>query len=340
MRRVYIVTGAYGHLGSTIVRKLKETGARVRALILPQDKLAGSEQMDIELVEGDVRNKESMRPLFEGLDADEVVVIHTAAIVDIRAEVSPNTYEVNVNGTKNLIELCLEHQIHRYIHVSSVHAIPEPKDLRVIKETKDFSPDTVSGNYAKTKAEASRYVMNCIREKGLPAIILHPSGIIGPCDPGRNHIVQGIIKYLNGEMPTCPNAGYDFVDVRDVADACIAAVDKGRVGETYILSNRHYSMPELFKMLHLITGQKAMRYYIPMWVCKAAASISESLAKRSKVPPSFTKYSLETLESNDKFSCEKAVKELGYKNTDMYDTLKDTAVWLSQQKLIRSQEKL
>lgn len=335
MKRIYIVTGAYGHLGSTIIRKLIEKGAAVRALILPQDQLAAAEQWDIERVEGDVRDIESLRPLFAGTADMEVVVIHTAAIVDIRTEVSPNTYEVNVNGTKNMVDLSLEYGVHRFIHISSVHAIPEPKDLRVIQETKTFSPDTVEGSYAKTKAEASQYVIQSVQEKGLPAIILHPSGIIGPFDSGRNHIIQGIIKYLNGQLFTCPNAGYDFVDVRDIAEACIAAVDKGRIGETYILSNRHYAMPEIFRMLHLMTGQRRIRYYIPMWLAKAAAPLFEIQAKRSKMPPIYTKYSLETLESNDKFSCSKAVKELGYRTRDMYDTLQDTVYWLAQQGIVR-----
>lgn len=334
MERVYIITGVYGHLGSTIARKLCERGVRVRGLVFAGERPTDPEGIDIEEVPGDIRDKASLRPLFEGLENYEKVVIHAAAVVDIHSTVLPITREVNVDGTKNIAELAREYGVWRFLHISSVHALPESPESRVISETKDYSADAVVGGYAKTKAEASRYIMGQI-DLGLPAIILHPSGIIGPHDNGRNNAVRSIINFVNKRLPGSPRGGYDFVDVRDVADACIAAVDKGRVGEPYIICNRNYEMGEVFNMSSRITGLRARGSWVPTWLAKAVSPFTEWVANHKKKAPLVTSYSLHALAANDRFSHEKASVELGYWPRDMVDTLRDTLLWLSENGLIK-----
>ncbi len=340
LNRIVLITGANGHLGRNLVKLLTAQGVRVRGLVLPGEKAPMLEENNIEIVRGDVTDPASLRPLFAGLENREVVVVHTAAVIDISSKVTQRARRVNVDGTKNVVALALEYGVHRFIHVSSVHAIPVPAGRRTIVETKEFSPGIVSGSYAKTKAEASAFVMRQIKENGLPAVILHPSGIAGPLDSGTNNIVAAIKGYLNGRIPACPRGGYDIVDVRDVAAACASAIDSGRVGETYILSNRHYEFSELFAMLREVTGKKKKRCpVVPIWMAKLAAPVLERSAKRKKQPPLITPYSLEALSSNDNFSHQKASRELGFWPRDIYETLQDTVAWLREQKLLKKDGK-
>ena len=326
MKKLYIITGANGHLGSTIIRKLRSTACRIRGLILPTE--TGTDEENLTYYTGDIRSKDSLRPLFENTDGEEVIVIHTAGIIDISEHVSPTVYDVNVNGTKNVLALCKEFAVSRLVYVSSVHAIPELDPLSVLHEVNTFSPDTVIGGYAKTKAEATQAVLDAAKD-GLDAVVVHPSGILGPYDRSGNHLVQMVTDYISKRLPACVRGGYDFVDVRDVADGCLAAAEKGRSGECYILSNRHYEIKEVLAMVKEETGRRKLPV-LPMWMAKAAAPMMQWYAKCKKERPLYTKYSLHTLQSNDRFSHTKATLELGYNPRDLKQTIHDTIVWYTE----------
>lgn len=329
MKQLFIITGANGHLGTTIIRKLSKKNKKVRGFVLPGEKTREYRQVDY--VAGDICEKETMRPLFQNTQGMQVIVIHTAGIVDIADKVTDKMYEVNVNGTKNMLELCMEYQVSRLVYVSSVHAIPEKSKLQVMNETLEFSPDKVEGGYAKTKAEATKLVLEASKQ-GLDVVVVHPSGILGPFDSSGNHLVQLVKDYIQGRLPACVHGGYDFVDVRDVAQGCLAAVAKGKSGECYILSNRHYEVKDVLNMIKSIRGGKKIPM-LPMWCARAGEPILKSYAKWKKRRPLYTKYSLYTLTSNDKFSHDKATKELDYHPRDLYDTLKDTIHWLGKKKV-------
>ncbi|MFQ9441213.1 MAG: NAD-dependent epimerase/dehydratase family protein [Acutalibacteraceae bacterium] len=236
--------------------------------------------------------------------------------------------DVNVNGTKKIVELCLRHKVKKLVHTSSVHAIPEKSHGETITEVSEFDPKSVHGLYAKTKAAASQIVLNAVKQ-GLNASIVHPSGIIGPGDYGRTHLTQLVISYLNGTLTACVNGGYDFVDVRDVADGIISCVENGRAGECYILSNQFYTIQEVLDDLHEITGKRRLKSVLPLWFAKLTAPLAEVWYKMLRQPPLYTSYSLYTLESNGNFSHEKATQELGYHPRSMKDTLTDMAYWLN-----------
>ncbi len=325
MSRVYIVTGANGHLGRNLIECLLKAEQEVHALILPGEQMPHfPNEYLMDVVEGNVCDIKSMIPLFADTEGKEIVLIHAAAIIDIRSNVSPLTYQVNVVGTKNVVQLALQYRVYRYLHVSSVHAIPEPKVNKLIRETKFFSPQKVHGGYAKTKAEATQLVMDAIQNQGLPGIIVHPSGIIGPDEAGHNNIVAAIKNFVQGKLHICPEGGYNFVDVRDIAHACIKAVDSGRLGEPYILSGRYYRMRDLFDMANTITQEKHRFISVPIWLLKMFAPWMERWAEHKHQAPLITPYSLFALASRANFSHQKASCELGFWPRDMYDTLKDT----------------
>lgn len=324
MKKLYIVTGAAGHLGSTIIRYLSRLDCLVRGLILPSEK--ASDGGNITYYRGDVTKLDTLEPIFSRTGGYSVIVIHTAGLISMANNVSPQLYTVNVNGTKNIIAKSMKHHVTRLVYVSSVHAIPEAPDMATITEVGSFSPDTVVGAYAKTKAEASEAVINAVKA-GLDAVIVHPSGIIGPFDNGRNHMVQMIADYITGKLPAGVNGGYDFVDVRDVAKGCILAADKGTAGECYILSNRYCTVKDLFKYIRLVVhGYK--KPCIPLWLAKSAAPLIEYAGKLLHKRPLYTRYALRALESNSIFSHDKATLKLGFTPRDLKDTVADTVLWL------------
>lgn len=320
MKIFYLVTGADGHLGSTIIRILRKKNKHVRGLLL-----SGHTAPDIqgaEFVYGDVRDIESLRPFFQVPSEFGLVVLHTAGIISIEERVTPLLYEVNVTGTKNIISLCREYQVKRLLYVSSVHAIPETDRLSVISETTNFSPDNVVGAYAKTKAEATKAVLDAAKN-GLDAVVVHPSGILGPYDTSGNHLVQMVKDYIQGRLPACVKGGYDFVDVRDVALGCLSALQNGRRGECYILSNRHYEIKDVLKMVKTMKGGRHI-FTIPLWMAKMATPFIGWLSHMKKRRPLYTRYSLYTLQSNDRFDHGKATAELNYRPRDLKHTIKDT----------------
>ena len=326
MEKTYLVTGACGHLGGTLVRLLERTGAQVRGLRLPEEQ--ARDRAHVTYYPGDVRDRDSLRLLFRGLADREVVVFHTAAIVDISGEVTPQMHDVNVNGTKNILALCREYGVKRLVYVSSVHAIPEKDGYAVLREVDRFSPQQVTGGYAKTKAEATQAVLDAAAQ-GLDAVVVHPSGILGPFDGTGNHLVQLVKEYAGGKLPACVKGGYDFVDVRDVAAGCLAAAEKGRSGQCYILSNRHYEVQEVLAMAKTLCHGRRLPV-LPMWMAQAAEPLLGWVARVKKQRPLYTKYSLYTLRSNDRFDHGKATAELGYRPRDLRQTVRDTLRWLAK----------
>lgn len=334
MKRLYLVTGAYGHLGHTIVDELLARGENVRGLALPGDSIPAPVRRGLEIYQGDVCHPDSLAEFFHVDEPCEMVVIHTAGIVSIASKFNQKVFDVNVVGTKNIVDMCRKTGVKRLIHVSSVHAIPEKAKGETVTEVSRFDYRKVEGLYAQTKAKATQIVLNAAAS-GLDAVVVHPSGILGPGDYGHGHLTQLVSDYLNGRLTACVKGGYDFVDVRDVAAGILAAVDKGRKGECYILSNRFYSVRELLDTLHEVTGRKKIKTVLPLWFAKGTAPLAETYYKILKQPPLYTRYSLYTLTGNGRFSHEKADRELGYTTRDMRDTLRDTAAFLIAQGRIR-----
>lgn len=329
MKRLYIITGAAGHLASTIIKYLRNTDCHIRGLILPSE--SGEDDRQITYYKGDITKIESLEAIFSGLECNEVIVIHAAGIISIGDEVTPLLYNVNVKGTKNIIEQCMRHHIKRLVYVSSVHAIPETEEKATIAETAKFSKDTVTGAYAATKAEATKAVLDAV-QNGLDAVVVHPSGIVGPYDSGNNHIVQLISMCISGKLPAGVTGGYDFVDVRDVAKGCLEAAEHGTKGSCYILSNRYFTVKELLEYVRKITGGRK-KICLPMGLARAFVPVFEWIAKATHTRPLYTRYALYTISSNGHFTHDKATAELGYHPRDMQATVADTISWLQGQKV-------
>ncbi|MFU8793188.1 MAG: NAD-dependent epimerase/dehydratase family protein [Acholeplasmataceae bacterium] len=333
MAALYIVTGANGHLGNTICKLLIKDKKHVRGLILPGGSAKMLLDLGVEVVFGDVTKVASLEPLFDmGKETfSEVYVIHTAGIVSIATKKTPILELVNVHGTAHMIEVSMKHQVDRFIYVSSVHAILERPHDEVISEASHFHPDLVHGAYAKTKAEATQLVLDATK-KGLKGIVVHPSGIIGPNDYGKTNMTMMIEDYMNNKLTSRVEGAYDFVDVRDVAQGILGALNKGDVGACYILSGHHTELSHLFKLLKELSGKKRLIHVLPFWFAKLTIPLAELYYKLKKQSPIYSKYSLYTLKTNAHFSHDKATQTFNYQIRPLKETLKDTITWLDTQK--------
>ena len=319
----YILTGAAGHVGSTVLKELLHRGDRVRALLLPGQT---PPVQGPEYVYGDVRDAGSLQPLFAGMGG--ATVIHTAAIISIAGRVSDQVRAVNVGGTRNILDLCRQSGIRRLVHVCSSHALPELPRGQVQREIDDYDPDKVRGCYAKTKAEAARDVVAAAK-KGLDAVLVLPTGIFGPGDRGGNHLLQMVIQYMQGKLPAYVKGGYDFVDVRDVARGILLAAEKGRTGESYLLNGAYASLRQVLTQVKELCHLKALPE-LPRFLGQAAVPFVELASRISGHRPLYTAYSLRVLGSNAAYSHEKAARELGYAPRPLTETIRDMVAWLQE----------
>jgi len=331
--QIYLVTGATGHLGYTIVSQLISDGRQVRALVLPQDALSSRLPREVDILRGNVLDKQSLDLFFKVPPDVEIYLIHSAGIVTTSLKYRQIVYDVNVQGTKNLLEAAANHQVKKMVYVSSVHAIPELPKGQVIREVGHFDKNLVYGMYSKTKAEATQAVLEAAA-KGLDVTVVHPSGICGPNSHAYNYATQLVIDCWKGLLPMGVEGGYDFVDVRDVASGTISSCHKGKRGECYILANRYISVKEIFTTFQELTGKKLPRLMAPLWMAKASLPLCSLYYKIKKRLPLFSSYSLYTLNTNANFSSDKARLQLGYVTRPFQETLADTIEWLKKEKSI------
>lgn len=320
-----VVTGGTGHIGNVLVRRLIEQGKEVKIFTLPSESLKSVKGLDVEIVKGDVRDIDSLISAFEGAE----VVYHLAGIISILPDKNGLLYDVNVNGTRNVVNACIKTGVKRLIYTSSVHALKEPPKGTIIDENCKFEPQHSRGGYDETKALASLEVLKGIK-KGLEAVIVCPSGIIGPYDYHISQMGTLFIYYMNGSMKAYLDGAYDFVDVRDVAEGLILACEHGKSGETYILSGERIKVPELMKYLEKITGVKAPSFKAPFWLLKVSCKLTPLYYRFTKDKPLFTSYSIEVLNSNSEISYNKARNELGFSPRPVKESIKDSVEWFKE----------
>ena len=327
MKRTYLITGARGHLASTIIQYLRREDCHIRGLILPTE--TGQDDAQLTYYRGDVTKPETLAPFFAGLACNEVIVIHAAGLISIGSGQEERLRDVNVLGTRNVIAACRRNQVRRLVYVSSVHAIPQQPGAQPVREAAQFSPRLVTGAYAATKAEATQAVLDA-GAAGLDVVVVHPSGIFGPYDGGSNHMVQLIQLAISGRLPAGVKGGYDFVDVRDVAKGCLLAAEHGQAGNCYILSNRYLSIRELLQNVRAVAGGLP-KPCLPLGLARAFVPLFGAVARLTHTRPLFTNYALDTIASGERFCHDKATQELGYQPRALLCTVQDTIAWLQGQ---------
>ncbi len=286
MNAIYLVTGAAGFLGSNVCRLLLQQGQRVRGLVLPGDRYAQYVPEGTEVMEGDICRPDSVARFFAVAEATETILIHCASMVTVNPDYNPLLVKVNVEGTENLIWQSLAHkECRKMVYVGSTGAIPEAPHGTAIREVENYDVENVVGWYSRTKAMAAQKVMDAVRKQGLKACIVHPSGILGPNDFSLSTTTHTLLQILNGKMPIGMKGSFNLCDVRDLAQGCISAAEKGRIGESYILGNEEVTLKELCRMLVAESGCRPIRFYLPLGLAaRLAKQMEKKAAKKGTAP--------------------------------------------------------
>lgn len=331
MVEFYLVTGAAGNLGSSVVKELLDRGKRIRALVLKGDAAAQRLPAEVEQVEGNILSTADLERFFAVPTGTELNVIHCAGLVATVWGYDEKVCQVNVQGTKNVVNQCLQSRVKKFVYTSSVHAIPEEPGGGLMREITEFQPEKIVGFYGKSKAMASQAVMEAFRQEDLNATVVFPSGLCGPEDYAYGYVTQLLMDSAAGKLPAGVKGGYDFADVRDVAAGVVAACQQGKKGETYILGNRYVTVQEIMELVHELTGAKLVTRMIPVGFARLLLPFFSLYYALNRCRPLFTRYSLYTLTSNANFSSQKAKEELGYRARPFRETVRDTLDWLRRE---------
>lgn len=248
-----MVTGATGFIGANLVHGLIKQGYQVKALVRKESNRENIEGLDIEVVVGDLRDKAS---LIRALDGCEVL-FHVAASYTFWAPDPRDIYETNVKGTENILEAALARGMKKVVYTSTESTIGIAKDRNLGTEDMAVDPRNLAGHYKKSKYMAEKLALKMCGD-GLPLVIVNPTMPVGPLDIKPTPTGQLIVDFLNRKMPAYVNTGLNVVDVEDVARGHILALEKGRIGERYLLGNKNLTLKEILAILEGIRDRKSV----------------------------------------------------------------------------------
>lgn len=316
-----LVTGGTGFVGSHIARALVENGYQVRILRRETSRLDAVADIACEHYIGDVMDSNSLRDAMEGVDW----VFHVAAVADYWRNDPERIYQVNVDGTRHVLQAAAELGVRRVIFTSSAAAMGYRDDLRVVDESVRFNWDQHLTPYGHSKFLAEAEVYRAIRH-GLDCVILNPAVIIGPGD--LNQISSSVILELaRGNVPpTVPPGGITVIDVRDVAAAHIAAAERGRTGERYLLGDVNLTHRAWLRLTADAIGMHMAAIPMPAPLIYLAAWLADIL-RRFRVPIPIEGNQLRLSTRMMVFNCQKAWHELGKPRIDIQTSLRDTYAW-------------
>jgi dihydroflavonol-4-reductase len=319
-----VVTGAGGHLGGNLVRALLAQGQRVRAVDLRWSQALDGLELDWR--PADLRDPASMREALAGAD----VVYHLAAVISITGDPEGRVWSTNVGGVATVAEAALECGVRRLVHCSSVHAF----DIEICSGALDeASPRSIRAQlpvYDRSKA-AGELELRARVEKGLDAVIVNPTGLIGPNDFEPSRMGRFFLALQSGKLWAVVDGAFDWVDVRDVAAAMMAAASRGRSGESYLLGGHRLSIRALAGMAAQVMGARVPRVVVPMVVAQLGARVLSARGRWSSEPsPLFTLESLHALRNCPHVVSRKAELELGHRPRPAMTTVTDLYHWFEQ----------
>jgi dihydroflavonol-4-reductase len=318
-----VITGVSGLVGGNLTRALLAQGRKVRGLI-HRDRRA-LQGLEIELIQADVRDLASLLRALKGAE----VVYHLAASISLEMNSWTEVEEINVQGTRNVVDACLQCGVKRLVHFSSIHALEqEPLDVSLDESRRRVSPSEKLPPYDLSKAAGEEEVRKGIR-RGLEAVILNPTAIVGPYDYSPSYFGRAIIALVKGRIPALVAGGFDWVDVRDVVQAALRAEQVAHSGDSYILSGHWHSVRQVADMVAELTGTRAPRLSAPIGLAYLAAPAMAVLARFNRSQPFYTRVTLRALRSNQQISHARATRDLDYNPRPFRETLADTLEWFA-----------
>ena len=322
-----VVTGATGFIGGVLTRALADRDGKGSVRGVSHRRWSWFEEPSVEWVEGDVLDRDSMVAAFRGAD----VVFHLASLVSIDPRMANAVRATTVVGTRNVVAAALECGVRRMVHFSSIHAYNQLPVHEVLDERRDRPGGSHSTVYDMAKTCAEEEVHSGIA-RGLDAVILNPTGVIGPCDAVPSYLGQFFVDIYRQDLPVLVAGGFDWVDVRDVVAAALAAETHGRRGENYILSGQWHATVELARLCQTVTGVPVPRFVCPIAAARVWAPVQVAWDRVRGRRPRFTRDALTMLEtSNRRTSNAKARRELGFDPRPAEDSVRDAYRWFDEQ---------
>ncbi|HEY3383968.1 MAG TPA: NAD-dependent epimerase/dehydratase family protein [Vicinamibacterales bacterium] len=317
-----LVTGATGFLGGNLARGLALRGDRVRVLLRGRQRPVALEGCDYEIAEGDVRDAAALRAAVRGCRH----VVHAAAAVvfwcrDARARQA--IVDINVEGTRRVLGAAAAERVERVLHVSTVDTIGLPPPGQIADETTAWTPGRIDNIYAETK----RLAEDVARQAEVETVIVNPAFLLGPYDPkpSSGRLLLPLARGWASPYPT--RGGNNFVDVRDVVAGALAALDRGRPGERYILGHENLRYQDLFARALAALGRRPWRVPIPLGAAVAAGYVLDAVGRLTGRDPSLTSEVARLAYADHYYSAAKAVRDLGLPQTPIDGALRDAFAW-------------
>lgn len=325
-----LVTGATGFIGGNLARALWGRGYEVRALVRPKSNTLTIDGTGVEQAQGDIRDRESLASAIKGCQA----VFHCAAAYTFWARDPSIIYQTNVDGTANVLEAAQRADVSRVVYTSTVSTIGLPEGVHnagaapsLGTEESLVSPRHLVGHYKKSKYQAEQMALKKCGD-GLPVVVVNPTAPVGPWDVKPTPTGRMVLDFLRGRIPAYVATGMNLVDVGDVAEGHILALEKGRPGQRYLLGNRNVTLMEFFSMLQAATGRRAPRWRIPFPVAIGLGYLDlllEGVILRRE--PRIPLEGIKIAQTPMYVSCQKAVAELGLPQTPVEIGLEKAVNW-------------
>lgn len=318
-----LVTGASGFVGSAVARKLVDRGFKVRALVRPTSPRFHLHGLDLEFAVGDLLRPETVRPAM----ADVRYVFHVAADYRLWARDRTEILTNNVTSTRVVMEEALRAGVERVVYTSSVATLAVRKDGTSVDETFPLDEARAIGVYKRSKVAAERLVERMIAEQKLPAVIVNPSTPIGPRDVKPTPTGRIIVEAALGRMPAFVDTGLNLVHVDDVAAGHLAALDRGKIGERYVLGGQNVHLSEMLTEIAKLLGRRPPRIRMPRSAIVPLAIMAETIARFTGREPLVTMDALRMSKYRMFFTTAKAERDLGITARPFTQALADAIDW-------------
>jgi dihydroflavonol-4-reductase len=318
-----LVTGGAGFIGSHLVRLLVERGEAVRVFDLPRVSVALLPRERIELLRGDIRDKVTVERAVRGCRA----VYHLAGNPNLWVQQRGHFRQVNYRGAVNVIEAALAAGVPRVLHTSTESILTRARQRDAITEEQIISYEDAIGPYCRSKYLAERHALRRGRQ-GAPVVVVNPTLPIGPGDLGRSPPTRMMLDFCQGKRREYLDAELNLIDVRDVAEGMIRALERGQPGRRYLLGHENLSIHRVFQMLAQLTGLPEPRWRVPYALALTAAYVSEFLADVvTHRAPAATITGVKLTRRRMHFDAQRSLAELGLQPRPVAATLAETVAW-------------